>query len=92
MQPTDEQPPRTTSLLRWLLNLPLVLLWHIAYLLVRLLIIMRRWISPGLLLIVLLIMPLLGFSLPRLDRAGSYVMVAVVIALAFVAGKMSRSS
>lgn len=51
---------------------------------------MRRWISPGLLLLIMLIVPLLGFSLPRLDRVGSYLMVAVVIALAFVAGKMSR--
>jgi hypothetical protein len=41
---------------------------------------------------VLLVVPLLGFSLPRLDRVGSYLMVAVVVALAFVAGKMSRSS
>lgn len=51
---------------------------------------MRRWISPGLLLLVMLIVPLLGFSLPRLDRVGSYLMVAVVVTLAFVAHKMSR--
>lgn len=76
--------------LRWLLNLPRWLLWHVAYMMVRLLINMRRWISPGLLLLVMLIVPLLGFSLPRLDRVGSYLMVAVVVALAFVARKMSR--
>lgn len=76
---------------RWLLNLPLRLLWYVGYIIVRVLIAMRRWISPGLLLIVLLSVPLLGLSLPRLDRIGSYVMVAAVIALAFVAGKMSRS-
>lgn len=92
MRPTDEQPSPALSLLRWLLNLPFALLWHIAYVGVRLLIGMRRWITPGVLLIVLLVVPLLGFSLPRLDRVGSYVMVAVVVALAFVAGKMSRSS
>jgi hypothetical protein len=92
MRPSDEQPPTPVSLLRWLLNLPFLLLWHIAYIVVRLLITMRRWITPGVLLIVLLVVPLLGFSLPRLDRIGSYLMVAVVVALAFVAGKMSRSS
>lgn len=58
--------------------------------LVQRLIDMRRWISPGVLLVIMLIIPLLGFSLPRLDRVGSYLMVAVVVALAFVAGKMSR--
>lgn len=89
MQTVDE---RSTAIrmLRWLLNVPFWLLWNVGYLLVRLLIILRRWIPPGVLLIIVLIVTLLGFSLPRLDRVGSYLMVAVVIALAFVAGKMSR--
>lgn len=69
---------------------PTWLLWHVAYLAVRRLISMRRWISPGVLLLIMLIVPLLGFSVPRLDRFGSYLMVAVVVALAFVVGKMSR--
>ncbi|HEX6291855.1 MAG TPA: hypothetical protein VFZ66_21905 [Herpetosiphonaceae bacterium] len=58
--------------------------------LVRLLIAMRRWVSPALLLLALLIVSLLGLSLPNLDRFGSYIMVAAAIALAFVAGKRSR--
>ena len=78
------------SFLRWLLNLPFALLWHVAYVLVRLLIGMRRWVSPVLLLLVLLIVPLLGFSLPRVNRIGSYVMVAAALGLAFAAGKLSR--
>ena len=90
MRPSDEQPPTPVSLLRWLLNLPFLLLWHIAYIVVRLLITMRRWITPGVLLIVLLVVPLLGFSLPRLDRIGSYLMVAAAILLVLVVGYMAR--
>lgn len=75
---------------RWLLNLPFQLLWNIAYVLVRLLIFMRRWVSPVLLVLIMLLVPLLGFALPRIDRAGSYIMVAAAIGIAFVAGKMSR--
>ena len=75
---------------RWLLNLPFLLLWNISYVLVRLLIVMRRWISPLLLLLILILVPLLGFSVPRMGRAGSYVMVAAALAIAFVAGKLSR--
>lgn len=77
-------------MLRWLLNLPFLLLWNVGYILVRLLIVMRRWVSPLLLLLILILVPVLGFSIPRVDRAGSYIMVAAAIALAFVAGKMSR--
>lgn len=75
---------------RWLLNLPFQLVWNIAYVLVRLLIFMRRWVSPLLLLLIMLLVPLLGFTLPRIDRTGSYIMVAAAIGIAFVAGKMSR--
>ena len=75
---------------RWLLNLPFLLLWNISYVLVRLLIAVRHWVSPLLLLLMLLLVPLLGFSLPRMERAGSYIMVAAALAIAFVAGSMSR--
>lgn len=75
---------------RWLLNLPFLLLWNIGYLLVRLLIFMRRWVSPLLLLLILILVPLLGFSIPRMDRAGSYLMVAAALGIAFAAGTMSR--
>ncbi len=77
-------------MLRWLLNLPFMLLWHISYVLVRILVLMRRWLPPSLLLILVVVLPLLGLTLPRLDRAGSYLMVAAAIALAFLAGKLSR--
>lgn len=73
-----------------LLTMVFHVLWTIAYVLVRLLIAMRRWVSPALLLLALLIVSLLGLSLPNLDRFGSYIMVAAAIALAFVAGKRSR--
>jgi len=67
-----------------------MLLWHISYVLVRILVLMRRWLPPSLLLILVVVLPLLGLTLPRLDRAGSYLMVAAAIALAFLAGKLSR--
>ena len=51
---------------------------------------LRRWIVPALLLAVLLIVSLLGFSLPALDRFGSYLMVAAAILLVLVVGYMSR--
>lgn len=90
MHRAEKQPFVAPPMIRWLLNLPLMLLWNIGYYVVRLLIFMRRWISPGVLLIILIVVPLLGFSLPRLDRIGSYVMIGAAVALAFVAGKLSR--
>jgi hypothetical protein len=77
-------------MLRWLLNLPFLLLWNITYVLVQAILLMRRWLPPSLLLILVLVLPLLGLTLPRLDRAGSYLMVAAAIILAFLAGKLSR--
>jgi hypothetical protein len=79
-----------TGMLRWLLNLPFMLLWNTAYGAVRMLMLMRRWASPAVLLIVLLVVPLLGISVPRLDRAASWIMVAAALLIAFVAGQMSR--
>lgn len=38
----------------------------------------------------LVIVPLLVFLLPRLDRIGGYVLVTGAIALAFIAGTLSR--
>jgi hypothetical protein len=77
-------------MLRWLLNLPFLLLWNITYVLVQAILLMRRWLPPSLLLILVLVLPLLGLTLPRLDRAGSYLMVVAAIILAFLAGKLSR--
>jgi hypothetical protein len=79
------------SMVHWLLNLLFGIVWNIGYVLVRGLILMRRWLPPGMLLIVLTVVPLLGFSLPYLDRVGSYLMVGAAIALAFIAGKLSRN-
>lgn len=50
----------------------------------------RRWIVPAVLLAVLLLVSLLGFSLPALDRFGSYLMVAAAILLGVVVVSMSR--
>ncbi len=74
----------------WLLNLPFMLLWNVGYIVVRLLIVLRRWLSPGLLLMLLVIVPLLLFLLPRLDRIGSYILISGAVALAFIAGTLSR--
>lgn len=74
----------------WLLNLPFMLLWNVGYIVVRLLIMLRRWMSPGLLLMLLVIVPLLFFLLPRLDRIGSYILISGAVALAFIAGTLSR--
>jgi hypothetical protein len=79
-----------TGMLRWLLNLPFLLLWNTAYGAVRMLMLMRRWASPAALLLILLVVPLLGFSVPRLDRAASWLMVGAALLIAFVAGQMSR--
>jgi hypothetical protein len=56
----------------------------------RLLIMMRRWIWPAMLLVVILIVSLYGVSVPYLDRFGSYIMVAAALGLALVAGKRSQ--
>lgn len=64
-------------------------MWNIVYVRVQLLM-MRRWVLPAFLLSVLLIVSLLGFSLPVLDRFGSYLMVVAAILLVLVVGNMSR--
>lgn len=74
----------------WLLNLPFLLLWNVGYCLVRLLIVMRRWLSPGILMLLLVIIPLLLFLLPRLDQTGDYALITGSVALAFIAGTLSR--
>jgi hypothetical protein len=75
---------------RWLVNLPFMLLWNVGYIVVRLLIVLRHFMSPGLLLMLLVIVPLLLFLLPRLDQLGGYVLIIGAVALAFIAGTLSR--
>lgn len=75
---------------RWVVNLPFMLLWNVGYLVVRLLIVLRHFLSVGLILILLVIVPLLLFLLPRLDRVGGYVLIVGAVALAFIAGTLSR--
>lgn len=74
----------------WLFNLPFLILWNVGYLLVRILIWLRRWLSPGLMLMLLVIVPLLVFLLPRLDQSGDYALISGTVALAFIAGTLSR--
>ncbi len=42
------------------------------------------------LLIIVVIAPLLGFSLPELDRFGSYLMVSAAIVLGLIVVRLSR--
>ena len=86
----NKRPRTATSMFRWLVNLPFMMLWNVGYIVVRLLIVLRYFMSPGLLLMMLVIVPLLVFLLPRLDRIGGYVLVTGAIALAFIAGTLSR--
>ena len=75
---------------RWVVNLPFMLLWNVGYLVVRLLIVLRHFLSVGLILILLVIVPLLLFLLPRLGQVGGYVLIVGAVALAFIAGTLSR--
>ncbi len=74
---------------RLLFNLPFMLLWNVGYIIVRLLILLRLFLSPGLMLMLLVILPLLVFLLPRLDRVGGYVLITGAVAIAFIAGTLA---
>lgn len=74
---------------RLLLNLPFMLLWNAGYLVVRFLILLRLFMSPGLIMLLLVIVPLLLFLLPRLDRVGGYVLISGAVAIAFIAGTLT---
>jgi hypothetical protein len=74
---------------RLLINLPFMLLWNLGYLLVRFLILLRLFMSPGLMMILLVILPLLLFLLPRLDQIGGYVLITGAVAIAFIAGTLA---
>ncbi|MDP9309792.1 MAG: hypothetical protein M3R24_02670 [Chloroflexota bacterium] len=90
MAHADERSLTATRMFRWVVNLPFMLLWNVGYFVVRLLIVLRHFMSVGLILILLVIVPLLLFLLPRLDRIGGYVLIAGAVALAFIAGTLSR--
>ena len=80
--------PRRRSILGWLLELPLRLLFGVGMLLVQLIILMRRFLPASLLLLICALVPLLTFSLGRLDRVGSWLMLAAALMLAFSAGAL----
>ena len=80
---------RRPSLVRWLLELPLRLLFGIGVVVIKVLIIVRRFIPPSLLLLLCAVPPLVGFSLQRFDAAGNWIMLGAVIMLAFAAGRLA---
>ncbi len=80
--------PRQRSILRWLLELPLQLLFGVGMILVKLIIVLRRCLPASLILLLCALVPLVGFSLHRLDGIGSWLMLAAALMLAFAAGAM----
>ena len=82
--------PRRPSLLRWLLELPLRLLFAIRLNIITIIILMRRLLPASLLLLLCALLPLLGFSLRWFDGAGSWLMLAAALILAFAAGSLHR--
>ncbi|WP_026369143.1 hypothetical protein [Kallotenue papyrolyticum] len=77
-------------MVRWLFNLPFILLWYLTYGLARGLLVLRRWLPPGALVLLLVIGPLLGLALPHLDHVIGMLAISVAIVLAFIAGALSR--
>ena len=78
--------PRQRSILHWLIELPMRLLFGVGYIVVRLIVVLRRFLPASLILLICALIPLLGFSLQRLDRAGSWIMLGAALMLAFAAG------
>ena len=77
---------RRPSLLRGLLELPLRLLFAIGILLIQTIVLVRRVLPASLVLLLCALLPLIGFSLRWLDGAGSWLMLAAALMLAFAAG------
>lgn len=80
--------PRRPSLGRWLLEAPLRLLFGLVTIVVRVIIFIRRLVPISLLLLLCALVPLVGFSLRRLDSTGAWLLLAAALALAFAAGSL----
>ncbi len=79
---------RRPSALRWLLELPLRIVWTIGLLAIQTLIFVRRFVPASLLLLLCAMLPIVGLSLRWLDGFGSWLMLAAAIMLAFAAGSL----
>ena len=81
--------PRRRSGLGWLLEIPLRLVFAIAMLIVRVIILVRRFLPASLLLLLCALLPLLvSFGQLDADNLGSYIMIAAALILAFAAGAL----
>ena len=57
---------------------------------IKIIILTRRLLPASLLLLLCALLPLLGFSLRWFDGAGSWLMLAAALMLAFAAGSLRR--
>ena len=80
--------PRRPSLVRWLLELPLRLLFALVTFIVRIIIVLRSLIPLRLLLILCALVPLAWIYLRRVDNVSAVILVAIAIVFAFVAGSL----
>ena len=79
---------RDPSTLRLLLELPLRLLFAAALIVIQAIILVRRVLPASLVLLLCALLPLIGFSMRWLEGAGSWLMLAAALMLAFAAGAL----
>ena len=79
---------RDPSTLRWLLELPLRLVFAAALIIIQAIILVRRVLPASLVLLLCALLPLVGFSLRWVEGAGSWLMLAAALMLAFAAGAL----
>ena len=79
---------RDPSTLRWLLELPLRLLFAAALIIIQAIILVRRVLPASLVLLLCALLPLIGFSMRWVEGAGSWLMLAAALILAFAAGAL----
>ena len=79
---------RDPSTLRWLLELPLRLLFAAALIVIQAIILVRRVLPASLVLLLCALLPLIGFSMRWVEGAGSWLMLAAALMLAFAAGAL----
>ncbi len=82
--------PRRRSIVSWLFELPLRLVFALGVAAVRLIILMRRCLPASLLLLLCALVPLIGFSFTQLEGLGSWIMLASALGLAFAAGTLKK--
>ncbi len=79
---------RRPSVLRGLLELPLRLLFAVGFIIIKTIILVRRLLPASLLLLLCALLPLIGFSMRWVEGAGSWLMLAAALMLAFAAGAL----